>query len=95
MKLADYPCTLEALRQEYRQIEALTPTHRGFIDALNKVRVKAGLAPINLDELVIATLGRVEDKLNATQNEIRSEAGSESSNEQTNHQESQSTEATH
>ncbi len=82
MKITDYPKTLELLRKEVRAIASIKPSHGGFMSALNKVRASQGLNAIDINELVLATLSRVEDKLDAKQDEDRAEARSESSNKQ-------------
>ena len=82
MQYSDYPHTFAALRRHLPQIAAIAPSHRGALVAINTVRKEAGLSPLDIDELILGTLGRIEDKFNATQNEVRPETGSESSNEQ-------------
>jgi len=47
--------------------------------ALNKVRLEVGIQAIDIDDLILSTLGRVEDKLNE-----EAKAGPETSNEQVN-----------
>ena len=95
MKITDYPKTLELLQKEIRSIASIRPSHGGFMAALNKVRIGQGLNAIDLDELVLATLSRVEDKLDATQNEVRAKARAKSSDEQKDSSDTSSKETTH
>lgn len=90
MKITDYPKTLAAISKHLRGAENITPSHGGFIRALNVVRQEVGIQPIDINELVLATLGRVEDRIDE-EAQVRAEAGSESSNEQ----EVQTQETTH
>jgi hypothetical protein len=63
MQYSDYPHTLAALKRHLPSISDIRASHGGAIAAVNSVRNEVGLPPINIDELVLATLGRIEDKL--------------------------------
>ena len=82
LKLTDYPNTALLIEKYLKQAERIRPSHKGFIAALNKVRVDVGIQPIDINELILATLGRVEDKINATQDQVRPETWPESREEQ-------------
>ena len=84
MKITDYPHTLAALQKHLRGAEKVRPSHGGFIRALNKVREEVGIQPIDIDELVLATLGRVEDKINEKA-QVGTEARPENGNEPQEH----------
>lgn len=68
--LRDFPRTLAELKTVEPLIEKLPMDHRGAIAAVNKIRVKYGLNPLNVADMITATLARVEEKINA-ENEIR------------------------
>jgi len=69
-------------------IAQVRPSHGGALTVINTVRKEVGLPPIDIDELILATLGRIEDKLDGTQKEGPN-AGTESGNEQETRQASQ------
>jgi hypothetical protein len=74
MNLEDYPETAKAMRSKFYTFDTIPPKKDGFIEVLNKVRADLDLQPIDLNELVIATLGRVEDRLNEKA-QVRTEEG--------------------
>lgn len=77
MRYSKYPHTFAALRNQLPSINSVRPSHGGALAAINTVRHQVGLPPLDIDELVLATLGRIEDKLNAQGTEERTETGNE------------------
>ena len=75
--LADFPKSLAALKAIQPQIQAIGMDHRGAISALNVVRQKAGLPVLSVNDLIMATIPRLEDKLNETQASARPESEDE------------------
>ena len=75
--LTDYPKALAALKAVQPQIESINIGHRGAISALNVVRQKAGLPVLSVNDLIMATIPRLEDKLNETQASARPESEDE------------------
>lgn len=63
MRYQDYPHTFAALRRHLPSIDKIKPSHGGALAVINTVRNEVGLDPLNLDDLVIATLGRIESQL--------------------------------
>lgn len=75
--LSDYPNSLKALKAIQPQIESLDLGHRGAIAAINQVRANHQLPELSVHDLILATIPRLEDKINAQVSEARSESQDE------------------
>jgi hypothetical protein len=88
MSIKDFPKTHRALKAKQKQIDLIPLDSTAALIAINKVRADLSLNPISTAELVLATLPRLEDKLNE-ESEVRTQAWTESSEEQSEPEASQ------
>ena len=77
MQYSDYPHTLAAIKRHLPSIEGIRPSHGGAMAVINTVRAESGLSPLDIDELVLATLGRIEDTLDTSKKTIMVESTNE------------------
>ena len=63
MKYSDYPHTLALLKKQLPSITQIRPSHGAALAVINTVRTEVDLPAIDIDELIMATLGRIEDKI--------------------------------
>lgn len=68
MTLSDYPLTMKALKGVQPQMELIRLDSQAGINALNEVRNNAFLPTITVEELLLATMGRLEKQLESSSN---------------------------
>lgn len=68
MNIIDYPKAHARLKAKYSQFDNIRVDSSYAITVINQVRVELGMGEINISDLIISTLGRIEDKINKEDN---------------------------